>query len=233
LGVICGDVEPAGVMNNRAVARLTKTRGEPRVIPRRTAGRNIVDAILQSAVDVLSRDGFQRLTTNRIARFAGVSIGSVYQYFPDKHAIIAAIGRELEQKALRLFRTAIAESSARPIADVSREIVAGLSHESFGKQAVRRAILKQVPRAWLEEASQRVDAAVTAELAKLLTSRTDVRAGDPELMAFVVVHAVEAVLEAAVLRRPELLTDEAFVNEVTALSVNYLQRSRSEGENRA
>jgi AcrR family transcriptional regulator len=227
-------VEVVVVMNNLAVAsKPIETRGAPRVVPQRTPGKRIVEAILQSAMDVLSRDGFRRLTTNRIAQFAGVSIGSVYQYFPDKHAIVAALGRELEQKALRLFRSAVADSSARPIADISKTIVSGLAHESFGKRAVRREILQRVPRAWLEEASQQVDATVAAELAGLLASRTDVRAGDPELMAFVVMHAVEAVLEAAVLRRPELLNDEAFLNEVTALAVNYLQRPRSQGENRA
>jgi AcrR family transcriptional regulator len=219
-------------MNYRAVARRpTKTRGEPRVVPQRTPGKRIVDAILQSAVDVLARDGFPRLTTNRIAQFAGVSIGSVYQYFPDKHAIIAAIGRELEKKALRLFRSAVADSAERSIAAICKKIVSELADESFGKQAVRREVLTRVPRAWLEQASQPVDAAVTSELAKLLASRADVRAGDRELMAFVVTHAVEAVLEAAVLRRPELLRDAAFLNEVTALSVNYLQQPPSEGKN--
>jgi AcrR family transcriptional regulator len=220
------------VLNNRAVTRRPiQTRGEPRVVPQRTPGKRIVDAILQSAIDVLARDGFPRLTTNRIAQFAGVSIGSVYQYFPDKHAIIAAIGRELEQKALRLFRAAVAESAERSIAAISKKIVGDLAAESFGKQAVRREVLTRVPRAWLEEASQRVDAAVTSELATLLASRADIRAGDRELMAFVVMHAVEAVLEAAVLRRPELLSDDAFLNEVTALSVNYLQQLPSEGKN--
>ena len=219
-------------MNNRAVAsRPIKARGEPRVVPQRTPGKRIVDAILQSAIDVLARDGFPRLTTNRIAQFAGVSIGSVYQYFPDKHAIIAAIGRELEQKALRLFQSAVENSAEQSIAAISKRIVSGLAAESFGKQAVRREVLTRVPRAWLEEASQRVDTTVTSELAKLLASRADIRAGDRELMAFVVTHAVEAVLEAAVLRRPELLLDDAFLNEVTALSVNYLQQLPAEGRN--
>jgi AcrR family transcriptional regulator len=221
-------------MNNRALPGIPiKTRGEPRVVPQRAPGRRIVDAILQSAKDVLTRDGFPRLTTNRIAQFAGVSIGSVYQYFPDKHAIVAAIGRELEQKALKLFQSEVAGSSTRSIADVSRKIVSGLAHESFEKQAVRREILRQVPRGWLEAASQRVDATVNAELARLLSSRSDVRAADPELMAFVVMHAVEAVLEAAVLRRPELLLDEAFLDEVTALAVSYLQRPQLQGDDRA
>jgi AcrR family transcriptional regulator len=166
-----------------------KTRGRPRAIPRRAPGRGIVEAILQSAMAVLSRDGFQRLTTNRIAEQAGVSIGSVYQYFPDKHAIVAAIGRELEHRALRLFEQVVEQAPAQSIAEVVGALVRGLAHESFGGLLVRREILRQVPRAWLADASERVDMAVKAELAKLLSVRGDVREGDPEQMAFVAMHA--------------------------------------------
>ena len=172
---------------------------------------------------VLARDGFQRLTTNRIAQQAGVSIGSVYQYFPDKHAIIAVIGRELEQRALGLFEQAVQQARERSIAEVVGTLVRGLAHESFGELPARRAILRQVPRAWLADASERVDTAVKAELAKLLSARADVREGDAELMAFVAMHAVESVLEAAVLHRPELLSDEAFQSELVQLAVKYLQ----------
>ncbi|HYJ07760.1 MAG TPA: TetR/AcrR family transcriptional regulator [Polyangiaceae bacterium] len=200
-----------------------KTRGRPRAIPRRAPGKRIVEAILHSAMTVLSRDGVQRLTTNRIAQHAGVSIGSVYQYFPDKHAIIAAIGRELEQRALRLFEQAVEHAPARSIAEVVGVLVRGLAHESFGELPVRREILRQVPRNWLTDASERVDSAVKAELAKLLAARADVREGDPELMAFVAMHAVEAVLEAAVLHRPDLLSDERFQRELVLLTVKYLQ----------
>ena len=200
-----------------------KARGRPRAIPRRAPGKRIVEAILHGAMAVLARDGFQRLTTNRIAQQAGVSIGSVYQYFPDKHAIIAVIGRELEQRALGLFEQAVQQAPARSIAEVVGTLVRGLAHESFGELPARRAILRQVPRAWLADASERVDTAVKAELAKLLSARADVREGDAELMAFVAMHAVESVLEAAVLHRPELLSDEAFQSELVQLAVKYLQ----------
>lgn len=212
------------MVNNPVVANPMKTRGRPRAVPQRAPGKRIVEAILQSAIEVLSRDGFQRLTTNRIAQVAGVSIGSVYQYFPDKHAIIAAIGRELEHRALRLFEQAAEQASRRSVAEVVALLVRGLAHESFGELSARREILKQVPRAWLADASDRVDGAVKEGLARLLSSRSDVRAGDPQLMAFVVMHAVEAVLEAAVLHRPELLSDAAFHGEVIQLAVSYLER---------
>lgn len=220
----------ARVVKNRGVAsNPMKTRGRPRAIPRRSPGKRIVEAILQSAIVVLTRDGVQRLTTNRIAQQAGVSIGSVYQYFPDKHAIIAAIGRELEQRALRLFEQMVEQAPERSISELVGMLVRGLTSESFGELPARREILRQVPRAWLADASERVDGRVKTELAKLLATRSDVRDGDPELMAFVAMHAVESVLEAAVLHRPEWLSDERFQSELVRLAVSYLRNPVERG----
>jgi AcrR family transcriptional regulator len=57
-----------------------------------------VEAILHAVIRILKREGFEAITTNRIAEVAGVSIGSVYQYFPDKRAIFVALHqRHIEQ----------------------------------------------------------------------------------------------------------------------------------------
>lgn len=61
--------------------------------PRQARARVTYDSILQAAVDVLARDGAAGLTTNRVAERAGVSIGTLYQYFPDKTAILLAAAR--------------------------------------------------------------------------------------------------------------------------------------------
>jgi AcrR family transcriptional regulator len=65
----------------------------PRKQPSQERSRFTVDAILEAAADILVRDGFQRLTTNRIAERAGVNIASLYQYFPGKDAIVAELRR--------------------------------------------------------------------------------------------------------------------------------------------
>lgn len=66
--------------------------------PRQARSRATYDSILQAAIEVLARDGAARLTTNRVAERAGVSIGTLYQYFPDKAAILlAAAQQELER----------------------------------------------------------------------------------------------------------------------------------------
>lgn len=65
--------------------------------PRQARAQATVDSILEAAVQVLQRSGAGGLNTNAVAERAGVSIGTLYQYFPDKEAILIAIARrELE-----------------------------------------------------------------------------------------------------------------------------------------
>ena len=57
--------------------------------PKQERSRRLVEAILEAAIRVLARDGAAAFTTIRVAERAGVSVGSLYQYFPDKQAIRA------------------------------------------------------------------------------------------------------------------------------------------------
>ena len=59
--------------------------------PTQARAAQTVDAIVEAAIQILQSDGEERLTTNRIAERAGVSIGSLYQYFADKEAIVEAV----------------------------------------------------------------------------------------------------------------------------------------------
>ena len=68
----------------------------PRKVPSQERSRFTVDAILEAAAYILVRDGYARLTTNRIADRAGVNVASIYQYFPGKDAIVAELRRRRE-----------------------------------------------------------------------------------------------------------------------------------------
>jgi AcrR family transcriptional regulator len=184
---------------------------------------HIVGAILESATRILSREGYASLTTNRIADLAGVSIGSLYQYFPGKQAVIAALARQLEYRALEIFATALDGGVRRSLRAVAGALIPALAGEQLGDLATRREILSHVPRSWTREVSDEVDAMVTSALAAHLDERADVRGGNRTMMAFVIVRAVEAVLEAAVTQNPELLKDEEFLNELVELPVRYLR----------
>ena len=80
-----------------------KLRTLPRKIPRQERSRATVEAILDAAAHVLVKDGFDGASTNRIADAAGVSIGSLYQYFPSKEALIAGISERNRADAVASF----------------------------------------------------------------------------------------------------------------------------------
>jgi AcrR family transcriptional regulator len=204
--------------------RALTTHAFPRRMPRREPGQNIVDAILESATQLLGREGYAALSTNRIAELAGVSIGSLYQYFPGKSAVIAALARRLEYRALEIFAKTLEAFAQQSVRQIAHSLIADLAGERLGSLAARREILREVPRSWTEEASQEVDGMVKDGLAEHLASRPDVRPGNHRMMALIITHAVEAVLESAVMRDPELLSDPEFLRELAELPARYLAR---------
>ena len=75
-----------------------QTRTTPRKRPRQARSKATVDTILDATTRVLVKQGFDGLSTNAVAAAAGVSIGSLYQYFPNKEALVLAlIERHMEE----------------------------------------------------------------------------------------------------------------------------------------
>ena len=170
------------------------------------SGQEIVEAILDAADELLASGGYAALTTNHLAARAGVSIGSLYHYFPNKEAIIAKLAVRMEERAARLLSTRRRELPE----DIGKEqLVRSLSTtlvaRELGATATRRALLLDVPRRWVEPAMRAREAHVHTLLSTLLATRETVRPGDKALMAFVLAHAVRGVIEGALMYHPELL----------------------------
>jgi AcrR family transcriptional regulator len=193
--------------------------------PRRESARDVVEAIVTGASRILASDGYAAMTTNRISEVAGVSIGSFYQYFSAKHSVIAEIAKRLEHGAIALLSTQLADAIDIPLRIVTRSFIQGFASRRFGDLKLRRELLRHVPRQWTEDTSIEVDRGAQVCLTEHLSRRSDIRAGDKDLMAFILVHAVEGVVEAAVLSRPELIDSEAFLDELTELMVRFLERN--------
>src|SRR5215813_5176327 len=96
-------------------------------IPRKSASqersRATVDALLEATARILIREGYDRASTNRIAEVAGVSIGSLYQYFPSKEALVAAVIDRHTQEISEVTRNALVKAAARPIEVAARVFV--------------------------------------------------------------------------------------------------------------
>src|SRR6516225_8057892 len=93
-----------------SMKRNTKNASRRRRRPVQVRAKVTVDAMLDAAVRLLKRNGISSVTTNRVAETAGVSIGSVYQYFPNKHALFVALHTRHIEQVNDVIRRRIMES---------------------------------------------------------------------------------------------------------------------------
>ena len=84
-----------------------KLHTTPRKSASQERSRITIDTILEATARVLMKDGYDRASTNRIAAAAGVSIGSLYQYFPSKEALVAAVSERHSREVLQLMRNVL------------------------------------------------------------------------------------------------------------------------------
>ncbi len=197
----------------------TPRRKSPRRRAKQQRARETVETVVEAAARVLVREGYARATTNRIAEAAGVSVGSVYQYFADKDEIFDALLRRETGRALEAV-LAVAADPATPLEDVLRRMLgASLRSHRYGTRIYRQ--LAQLPgdrfRQRIGEANLRLLAHVRAFLEQ---HRSRLRVADLDTASFVVVHASEGLGFNA----PPDLQDEALLEETTALLCRYLLR---------
>jgi AcrR family transcriptional regulator len=102
----------------------------PRKTPRQASARATFDAILQAAARILVNEGYDRLNTNRIAEVAGVSVGTLYQYFPTKEAILSEIIREKRKQLLDDLKAATADMSGERLEQTLDKLLwAAVTHQ--------------------------------------------------------------------------------------------------------
>jgi AcrR family transcriptional regulator len=112
--------------------------------PKQTRSAELVATILEAAVQVLRKEGAQRFTTARVAERAGVSIGSVYQYFPNKAAILFRLQSD-EWRQTAELRRIILEDAQRPPLERLRTLVHAFIRSECDEAEVRIALNDSAP----------------------------------------------------------------------------------------
>ncbi len=204
-----------------------RTRTVPRKAPIQARAHATLDTILQGAARVLISDGFDRASTNRIADKAGVSIGTLYQYFPSKEAIVAALIERHTEAMFAEISTALGRVMTLPLAQAVRQMVELMLRAHDVDPVLHRVLTEQVPRVGRLDRIFAVEEHVTEMVrAYLDVHRNEITVRDLDTGAFIVVRAVEALTHLATLHRPEQISDPAFADEVSALVVGYLTTPR-------
>ena len=201
---------------------LSVTRKSDRRRPVQRRARQTVDAILDAVVRVLKREGVRAVTTNRIAEVAGVSIGSVYQYFPDKQAIFVALHQRHIDHIDRMIERTLIEHAASSLDDLMAAMIAGMIDAHTVDPELYELLATEVPH----RADGTRDFAVRLHGAfrLALSSRAHElkKARDLDKLVFVVTHMVESLSHGALFRRPPSLSIAAAKAEVVRAVLAYL-----------
>lgn len=126
------------------MATRVKPRISSRKLPQQARSTELVAAILQAATQVLAKEGAQRFTTARVAEKAGVSVGSVYQYFPNKAAILFRLQSDEWQQTSDLLRGILADTKTPPMKRL-RKLVHAFIYSECEEAAMRVALDDAAP----------------------------------------------------------------------------------------
>lgn len=195
----------------------------PRKTPLQARAAATRDVILEATVHVLLDGGMQRLTTTRVAKRAGVSVGSLYQYFPHKEALIYAVNALYLSRVVDVVEAACRAESGQPLARMIEALVSAYSDAKLANPDVTRALYRSVAeldiQGQIDTFSQRVDAATLP----MLRSAPDACFDDLELVNLTLLTtifgAVRNVFERG-LSEPEARTVH---QQLTCMCLAYLQ----------
>jgi len=206
------------------MARTRQTIESKRRTPTQDRARVTREAIFEAAARILEREGRAALNTNRIAERAGVSIGTLYQYFANKEEILIAMARRRVDADNRTISGLLAEGFDDPAVALERVAIHAAIESYRDDNRVRRVVMEALIAAGRgQELSGPMQ-----DIAALLATRPDrVQSSLPPdslgIRLFVVTRAVEAVVRAAAYEAMPFFGTAAFEDELVELVRGYLR----------
>lgn len=172
---------------------------------------------------MLVKQGTDACTTNAIARVSGVSIGSLYQYFPNREAIFAELSRRHVEEMLAVLFSEVAALDSSSLRVGVRRLVTLMIELHRRDPEFHRALETSEPGLGARAHLAKMEAQVL-EVARtyLAAHQQELAVNDIDRAAFIVVTSIEAVTHDAVLKRPDLLSSEPLIDDLTRLVLGYL-----------
>ena len=203
---------------------------DARKSPRQARSRAMVELILDATARVLIEEGFARASTNRVAERAGISVGSLYQYFPSREALVSAVGRRHTERLKGSLEMTLTQNDHLDLRTACTKVLRAVSMAHQVDPELNRVLAEELPRFgsldWKAEATARGYALVR----RLFDShRNEVREGlDEDAAAFLTATLVEAAMNGAYRKQGRALSPLSLDRELTDMILRYI----STGENK-
>lgn len=194
----------------------------PRKKPVQRRSQQTVAAILEATARILIEDGYKGLNTNRVAELAGVSIGSLYQYFPNKEAMVLALAEQHMAKQIEVLQGLSLELRQLPLSDAIRQVIKTVIKATMIDAELHRAFvtdLVQLGEPILKRLQEQAEAALRSPLE---LRRDEILPKDLKLAAFFLVSAVDSIILRTLTVARDRVNLEDLEDELHALVLRYL-----------
>jgi AcrR family transcriptional regulator len=199
---------------------------EPRKQPVQSRSTATVEALYEASIQVLLELGYRKFTTTRVAERAGVSIGSLYQYFPNREALITAvIARHLDQM-LTVIEKRCRDVAGRPLDEMVTGMIDAVIAAKWEHIEISRALHEPMAEVRGVECMRDAEARMAAPVAAILRSCSDASFRDEERIALTMVIACSSLLQAAITDKTTAFNRESLRDHMRAMVLGYLREMR-------
>jgi AcrR family transcriptional regulator len=195
---------------------------KPRKAPKQARSQATIDTILEATARILSKRGYAGTNTNLIAERAGVSIGSLYQYFPNKDSLIAALYRRHSLQMQDMIVGILSESRKATLREAVKALVKNQLETHSLDPELYRVLDVEVPLN-LRENDSSVGPDFYKRVQKLLGEhRKEILRPNLELAAYIILHMVRLLVHQALLEVPPSCKLPEIENAISEAVLGYL-----------
>jgi len=203
---------------------VTRVEKKPRKSPVQARSLATVQVILEATVQVLVTLGPAYLTTARVAERAGVSVGSIYQYFPNKQALLLAVLNQHLEKIVQAMEAVCDELSGQPLDAIGLGVTTAFVAVKVQRPDVSRALYRlpsdEESNFLVARANERGQQAI----GKLLRECSDAQFGEPDLVASIFTGAMVGPVQMMLTGAMPIERQDDFTQHLVQLGVGYLRQ---------
>lgn len=200
-----------------------KPMPQPRKLPRQARSQHMVETILEATARVLAERGYAGTNTNLVAERAGVSVGSVYQYFPHKDSLISALHERHASQMYAVVDRVLATAGEGGLRERLAAMVRALLEAHRVEPELHKVLEKEFPFFDAPHDASPADHSFFRRVRELLEAHADeIVPADRDLATWIVLRTLETLVHAAVIDAPARFSAEAIERNIVDVLTGYL-----------